>query len=86
MKYIIIALLAIISSCKTLDIIMAGHSCKWGKCPYKGSIHFRRAVILYTGEDDGPGYWLDLYHLQYPTLEYEELEEMYFQRQLTHYI
>lgn len=53
------------------------HSCRWDKCPYKGVTPntASKAVVSYTGELMTYAYFIDMLHLQYPTEEYEQLEE-----------
>lgn len=56
-----------------------GHKCKWSLCPYKGVIKesYTRKVLQQVGSDDCEEYWLDILHLEYPTEEYEQLEERF---------
>lgn len=57
-----------------------GHMCKWQLCPYHGvtANNARAAVIAYTGESDTDAYCIDMLHLQYPSDDYEQLEERLF--------
>ncbi len=58
------------------------HACKWDLCPYKDvqPEDAREAVIEYTGEDSTIAYYLDYLHIQEPAMEYEELEEIAFNK------
>lgn len=62
-------------------VVSAGHKCKWQLCPYKDVVkaNYKAAVLKYT---DSPGgsdaVCIDLLHLEYPTLEYDQLEEKLF--------
>lgn len=73
MRYLLIILLTI--GCNQAKI--NGHQCKWDKCPYKGVTAdlAHKSVIAYTGESYTDAYCIDMLHLQYPTEEYEQLEE-----------
>lgn len=57
-----------------------GHACKWSTCPYKGVAAdlAHRSVVAYTGEAYTDAYCLDILHLQYPTEDYDQLEERLF--------
>lgn len=57
-----------------------GHECKWPLCPYKGvkPSGYEKAVIAYGVVEGSDSYCIDLLHLEYPTLEYEALEELLF--------
>lgn len=77
----IILLIIILFSCSRPD---SGHTCRWRMCPYKNILpnQWQREARMYNGDSDD-GYRLDMLHLQYPTKEYEELEEMYEIEQIT---
>lgn len=70
---ICIALIALISCNKSI-----GHTCKWELCPYKGVTYNNAipSVIAYVGESGTDAYCLALLHIQYPTYQYEQLEEL----------
>lgn len=58
-----------------------GHTCKWELCPYKGVKEADRktAVLTYTECLEGSdGYCIDMLHLEYPTLEYDQLDSLLF--------
>ncbi len=65
----------VLLSCNKVDV---GHSCKYRLCPYKNVSpeRYEDKVLEYHGTDDCISYWLDLYHLQYPTYEDYQLEEL----------
>jgi len=58
------------------------HNCKWKHCPYKGITkdQWKQSVINYVGiENEGTdSYYIDMLHLEFPELEYDELEEKLF--------
>lgn len=56
------------------------HSCRWPECPYHGvpESGYKKAVTDYVGEEGTDSWCIDMLHLQYPTLEYEALEELLF--------
>lgn len=74
MHYLLIILLCI--GCNKARF--GGHTCKWDKCPYKGVTTdlANRSVVAYTGEAYTDAYCLDMLHLQHPSFEYEQLEEL----------
>ena len=58
-----------------------GHECRWEHCPYKGVKpgQYEKAVEKYTECDEGTDcYYIDILHLEYPTDEYDQLEEKLF--------
>ena len=59
------------------------HQCKWKLCPYKGITpdQWKQSVINYVGnENEGTdAYYIDMLHLEFPELEYDELENKLFQ-------
>lgn len=68
-----------LSSCSYRSI-RHGHTCRWELCPYKGVTAelAHRSVVSYTGEAYTDAYCIDMLHLQYPTEEYQQLEERLF--------
>ena len=76
MRYLLIILLTI--GCNKARF--GGHQCKWDKCPYKGVTAdlAHRSVSAYVGEVGTDAYYLDILHLQHPTYEYEQLEDILF--------
>lgn len=62
-------------------VVSTAHKCKWDKCPYKEVMreNYKRAVLNYTDSPDGSdAVSIDLLHLEYPTLDYDQLEDKLF--------
>lgn len=62
-------------------VVSAGHKCKWDKCPYKDVVkaNYKRAGLRYTGAEYGSdAVCIDILHLEFPTLEYDQLEDKLF--------
>jgi len=60
-----------------------GHTCKWSLCPYKGVklADWKEAVLNHTKSPEGSdGYNIDILHLQYPSEDYDQLEERLINR------
>jgi len=76
--FLCLTAIALILFCFTEDT----HTCKWQSCPYKGITKdkWKQSVINYVGdESEGTdGYYIDMLHLEFPELEYDELEEKLF--------
>lgn len=71
-----LALLGSLVSCTKSD---SGHRCKWEHCPYKGYQSF--PGVIHTGETEvdkeaegGDTWCIDQLHMEFPELEYDELE------------
>ena len=79
MYRLLFVIAVLLASCST-RYKGAGHMCKWQLCPYHGvtANNAIAAVISYTGESDTDAYCIDMLHLQYPTEEYDQLEERLF--------
>ena len=77
--FLCITAIALVLFCLTED----KHKCKWKSCPYKGITpdKWKQSVIKYIGsESEGTdGYCIDMLHLEYPEMEYDELENKLFQ-------
>ena len=75
----LLLLLTVLGGCKKT---ITGHECKWMHCPYKGVLpaNYSASILQYIGEDSkgSDSYYIDLLHLENPTLEYDELEELLF--------
>lgn len=56
-----------------------GHVCRWGLCPYKG-ISIEQYKVKAEEIEGSDGYYLDLLHLQHPSYEYDQLEDMLFKK------
>ena len=76
--FLCLTAIALILFCFTEDT----HTCKWQSCPYKGITpdQWKQSVINYVGiENEGTdSYYIDMLHLEFPELEYEQLEEKLF--------
>jgi hypothetical protein len=61
-------------------IVNIGHQCRWDLCPYKGVImkDATNAVSDYTGEACTDAYYIDMLHIQYPTLDADQLDSLLF--------
>lgn len=80
MKRIIISVVSIIliASCSSRE---RHHACVWDTCPYKGRIptNYKQAVMQYTSCEEGTDcYYIDMLHLEFPTEEYDKLEDRLF--------
>jgi hypothetical protein len=80
---ILLALALCFAGCRK-DI--AGHTCPFDKCPYKGYTTF--PGVINTGEtkvdieQEWSDTWaIDQFHFKYPYLSYDELEEKLFTTQ-----
>lgn len=71
---ILLAYLGSLIGCTKSDI---GHKCKWEHCPYK-TITLTQYPLFAEGEEGSDLYYIDQLHLEYPDLEYDELEEKLF--------
>ena len=76
--FLCLTAIALILFCFTEDT----HTCKWQSCPYKGITkdQFKQSVINYVGieNEETDGYYIDMLHLEFPELEYDELENKLF--------
>jgi len=76
--FLCLTAIALILFCFTED----KHTCKWKHCPYKGITpdKWKQSVINYVGiENEGTdSYYIDMLHLEFPELEYDELENKLF--------
>ena len=54
------------------------HVCRWELCPYKGVTmqQASNAVADYTGEACTDAYHIDMLHIQYPTLDADQLDSL----------
>jgi len=72
MKYIVICIVFLLSCQK----VITGHKCIYKLCPYKGVVsNYEDASLKVNGSDDCIDYWMDIYHMQDPSLEDYQLEE-----------
>jgi hypothetical protein len=54
------------------------HACRWNLCPYKGITQKQatNAVSEYVGEACTDAYHIDMLHIQYPTLDNDQLDSL----------
>jgi len=54
----------------------AKHVCRWELCPYQGVTieHTSESVANYTGHVCTEAYHIDILHIQYPTLDADQLD------------
>ena len=54
------------------------HVCRWELCPYKGITmqQASNAVSEYTGEACTDAYHIDMLHIQYPTINADQLDSL----------
>jgi hypothetical protein len=54
------------------------HACRWKLCPYKGITQAQAdiAVSEYVGEACTDAYHIDMLHIQYPTLDADQLDSL----------
>ncbi len=77
---VIIGIILMATSCKGKTEI-ENHACKWEHCPYKGITknQWSQAIKDYTECEEGSDcYLIDILHLQYPTDEYDQLDQKLF--------
>lgn len=63
---------------KAFENMNTAHKCRWDLCPYKGITLDKASKVVanYVGSSGVDAYYIDMLHIQYPTLDADQLDSL----------